>query len=255
MIQRIVLYGGIKRGTSSLTKGSYSTTTGDESTSKCSNDDTGHDTTGKTTNSGNWGTTNSGRLDVTSKIVGSVTTGDGTIVGNRADNGSLDTTFKRSALDFVTNISVVTNNRLVFARISEIGRSGVTAIDGAKIVIVAEGLVTRSENTANSRFTGIDGARVVVITRNICVNTTSGQLILRIGHNALFDSTFVVIVTDIFLWFVEDITSLWVAVVSEASVGRDREVLGFTTFFRITPVFFALVVLSTIRVGNWDHFG
>jgi len=138
LIKRIEFDFRVERRTSALAKGSNSASTGDDGTGKSSSKNTTNSTSGKSAKSRNGRSTNSSRFNVTSKIIGNVTSGKSTIVARWALDLSSNASFGWLANGIVTNIRVVAGNVGMNAWILEIERRRVANIFGTQVTIVTE---------------------------------------------------------------------------------------------------------------------
>jgi len=78
--------------------------------------------------------------------------------------------------DIVAHISVVTLDRNMSTRVGQISGSGVTAIDGTSVVVIAEVLSLRSVSTSLHRVAGINSTGVLVVTSSGNINRSEYTL-------------------------------------------------------------------------------
>jgi len=168
-VDRIVGDGGGKTRTCTSSKGVTSTSTEKSGRSKGGNDNTSNSSTSQTccyTNRRRRAVTSLG--NVTTSVLGRVTSGNGTVIGLRALQGDLLATTSVVASSIVADIDTTAINLGVLARVGKVGRLRIAFILGASTVIVTEvsregSVVARVSSGGSLRVASIDGASVVII--------------------------------------------------------------------------------------------
>jgi len=184
-----------------LSIGISSTSTYDEEAQNTSGNNTSDSTSGNTGNKTYRETTSSSRFYITTLALVRVTPSDGTVIGDRANNIEYTASSNDITLAFVANISCVTDNSGVCARIGGVGGIRITNIDRASVVIVASVLGDRLVNATiafRGRNTTLPSTSVVVIAKIFRFGSPDAlgtKMVLRIGENAFINSASIEIVT------------------------------------------------------------
>jgi hypothetical protein len=269
-VDRIVGDGGGKTRTCTSSKGVTSTSTEKSGRSDGGNNDTSDSSTSQTcsdTNRRRCAVTSLG--NVTTSVLGGITSGNGTVIGLRALQGDLLATTSVIASSVVADIYTLASNLGVLARVGKVGGLGVAFVLGASAVVVTEvsresSVVARVSSGCSLRVAGIDGAGVVVVASlgDVLLDefADGGLVILLVRPEARVVSASVLIVTvsidgagrgRALKIGVVDGTSLWVAFVLVAFVGsRDGGFLLRATGLLVASELDTLVGVTLGAVGG-----
>jgi len=179
--QGVVHDSSTKRSSASSGKGIGGTTTEHESTDNGSSGNTSNHTSSQTGNKAYRESTSTSRLNIATGVVGNITSRNGTVLGDGANDVKDQATTIRIADRLMTYICFVTYNRSVDTGNGQIESSTVAGINGAQVVVITKIDINGGENTSSSTIARIVGTSIVIIARgDRCVDTLSTSDVTRI---------------------------------------------------------------------------